>query len=95
MDITLFQELMELIKMDFLRELIERYYERNRNKIFEKTEEDPEIAHEKFVRIARLVTFFGLENLLLNHSHLSLENRNRNVSISNAAGFNKFEYQFG
>ncbi len=75
--------------MDFLRELIERYYERNRNKIFEKTEEDPENAHEEFVRIARLVTFLGLENLLLNHSHLSLENRHRNVFISNAAGFNK------
>lgn len=72
--------------MDSLREWVERRYSRNRDALFSRTEYDPEIAHEEFVRTSQRLSRFGLSRLFLHHSdndHVSP------VGISNAAGFNK------
>src|SRR3989344_1898319 len=72
--------------MYFFRGLVEDWYDRNRDSIFEKTKSDPEIAHEKFVKIARRADKFSSSGLLLNNPANELITR---VEISNAAGFNK------
>lgn len=72
--------------MNFLRDRVDLWYDKIKSKIFAETEDDPEIAHEKFVRIARIIHRMGLERLLFNCS----ENSNHlTFEISNAGGFNK------
>ena len=62
------------------------WYDGNRDKIFAATDEDPEGAHEKFVRLAKLIHGLRLEKLILDCS----ENQHYpDFKISNAAGFNK------
>lgn len=72
--------------MNFIRDYIDSWYNRNRDKIFAATKEDPEVAHEKFVRLAKLIHGPRLEKLILD----CRENQNSpDFKISNAAGFNK------
>ncbi|MEK6882744.1 MAG: hypothetical protein AABY22_24185 [Nanoarchaeota archaeon] len=72
--------------MHFVRGLVEDWYDRNRNFIFKRTENNPELAHEEFVRRTRLIDRLGLSRLLLdNHA-----NKQKSViELSNAGGFNK------
>lgn len=72
--------------MNFLRKRVEKWYEKNRDRIFEKTKDDPELAHEDFVRRSRLIDRFGLSNLLLDNNSNYLCSL---IELSNAAGFNK------
>src|SRR3989344_2569184 len=72
--------------MEFIRDFIDRYYRGHRDRIFRKTEDDPEVAHEQFVKLACRIHSFRLERLLLNCSENQLKPR---FEISNAAGFNK------
>ena len=86
MDIILFQELMGRVKMNYTRNLIERYFKEYRDKLFEQTKDDPEIAHEKFVRTSRIIDKLGLSKFLFdNDSNYELGD----CELSNAAGFNK------
>ena len=72
--------------MNILRDYIDSWYDGNRDKIFALTDKDPEVAHEKFIRLARIIWGLGLEKLLLDCS----ENKNNpGFEISNAGGFNK------
>src|SRR3989344_2899611 len=72
--------------MNYLRNLVERHYEKNRDKLFEETKDDPEVAHEKFVRASRIIDTLGLSKFLLdNDSNYELGD----CELSNAAGFNK------
>jgi len=72
--------------MNIIRNIIDSDYEVRRSQIFERTKDDPEIAHVEFIKIAKEIHDFRLEGLLFNCS----ENRdNPGFEISNAAGFNK------
>ena len=72
--------------MYFLRGKVENWYDQHRDLIFEETKHNPEIAHEKFVEIARRVDKFSLSGLLLDNPANRLSS---GFEISNAAGFNK------
>lgn len=72
--------------MNILRNFVDKWYDKNRDRIFAETEDNPEVAHEWFIKTARRIHAFRLERLLLN----CRENRfNPGFEISNAAGFNK------
>ncbi|MBI2582353.1 hypothetical protein HYV87_04485 [Candidatus Woesearchaeota archaeon] len=72
--------------VNFLRDIVDAWYDKNRDAIFAKTEHDPEQAHHHFVKIAQLIHIFGLEKLLL---HCPENDNNPGFEISNAGGFNK------
>ncbi len=74
--------------MNILRNFVDTWYEKNKAALFAKTQDDPEKAHEQFVRSSNILHSTGLERLFLNCS----ENRRgkyQRYQISNAAGFNK------
>ncbi len=72
--------------MNLLRNFVDRWYDRHRDEIFERTKDDPEEAHAEFVGIAKRIHKFKLERLLLNCHENRLD---PGFEISNAAGFNK------
>ena len=72
--------------MKFLRNIVDSWYEKNRDAIFAETEDNPELAHHHFVKLARRIHAFRLEKLLLDCP----ENKHSpGFEISNAGGFNK------
>lgn len=73
--------------MDIIRNFVDDFYDFAKPWIFKLTEKDPEVAHEYFVNLMRLLHFTGLEKIVLDFNS---ENKNGNqIKISNAAGFNK------
>ena len=72
--------------MNLLRKYIENWYDKNKEKLFDETENDPEVAHEKFVKQERLIDKLGLSKFLLNNDANYTKS---NIGLSNAAGFNK------
>jgi hypothetical protein len=72
--------------MDLVRRLVERAYDFHKERIFQKTKDDPERAHEIFIKIAQLTSKIGLDRILLDCQENKLLYP---PEISNAAGFNK------
>ena len=72
--------------MKALRNFVDNWYDSHKDRIFERTKDDPEVAHESFVKLARAIHKLGLEKLLLNCPENA---SNPGFEISNAAGFNK------
>jgi dihydroorotate dehydrogenase len=71
---------------DILRHAFDFGYDKFRDRLFRKTEDDPEKAHEMFVRFANKLCKFKLEKLVLDNG---ANYEKIDFSISNAAGFNK------
>src|SRR3989344_5606380 len=72
--------------MNILRRAVEWHYAETKLTLFDRTRDDPEIAHEKFIRNARRLHNLGLDRLLFDCKE---NRRSPGFTISNAAGFNK------
>lgn len=72
--------------MDIMRRIMEEGYLLSKPAIFYLTKSDPEKAHEKIIQYANFLNQNGLDKFLFEHSD---NNKNSNLKISNAAGFNK------
>jgi len=72
--------------MDNLRDKVNWSYDFIRDRIFIETEKNPEISHEGFIWLARIIHKCKLERLLFDCSE---NDHSPGVEISIAAGFNK------
>lgn len=72
--------------MRALRNFVDDWYVRNRDDIFSRTEDNPKLAHKRFVRLARRIEWLGLSRMVLDCPENTLD---PGFEISNAAGFNK------
>jgi len=72
--------------MDILRRAFDLSYDAVKEFIFSQTENDPEEAHELFIKMCRALSKTGLDRLVLNHRS---NNQPGRFELSNAAGFNK------
>lgn len=71
--------------MNIARRMLEAGYFLLKPLIFSLTKNDPEEAHELFIRSANFLYSAGLDKIILDHT----DNSHRRIEISNAAGFNK------
>ncbi len=74
--------------MDLIRRIFDGSYDFGKRFLLDETREDPEVAHELFVKFSKIVSKFHLERLLLNNKTNYIKPITR-IPILNAAGFNK------
>ncbi|MGK0209300.1 MAG: dihydroorotate dehydrogenase [Patescibacteria group bacterium] len=72
--------------MDLLRQAVNWGYDTFRDRLFESTKDDCEVAHNSFISLSQKIDYMGLSNLLLKQKSHSTE---LPFSFTNAAGFNK------
>lgn len=72
--------------MEWLRDRVDAWYLKHRDRIFERTRDNPSQAHRKAARVAQYIDALHLGNLLLRCPENSSQ---PSVRIANAAGLNK------
>jgi dihydroorotate dehydrogenase len=72
--------------MNILRKSIDKGYPLVKELIYRMTEGDPEVAHNRFIQISKLLNLTGLDGILFDNDSNKKE---LPFELSNAAGFNK------
>jgi len=72
--------------MNTFRSLVDNGYDLVKGSVYSMTQDNPEVAHDRFVQTSRALNLVGLDRVLFNND---LNKVDLPFELSNAAGFNK------